>query len=162
MPRHLNSFRRVKTIVFLTIFLLSLNCQAVWGQTQANRQTAPKFDGHEDHVVPLSYAMSLTKNFREATGNDPSTILGEYFGKDALIQALNQEHCVGLRVYYGKQDDGTPALVLVGVDNTGTDMTNGLVLETGWICPPYCGDGTNLSDDNALVTLSTLKSDTPR
>lgn len=154
-PSHLSFFPKVT--IFSLIILLSLCCQALRAQTQIIDE--PKqLTGHENHKVTLSYAASLTKNFRLMTGATSSTILGEYFGKDALIATLNQENCVGLRIYYGKKDDSTPALVLVGVNRSGNDMTRDIVLEDGWPCPPICGPTNDLNDDEIVPPLSELNS----
>lgn len=145
---------------FLSIVLLSLFCQAGRLEAQTVQQAAPKqLTGHEDHRISLNDAATLTMNFRSTTGATENTILGEYFGKDALAAALNQEKCIGLRIYYGKRGDGTPVLVLVGVDPSGSDMTSGLVLENGFPCPPICDSGNSLIDAlNANSVISELSS----
>ena len=151
-------FIRSLTII-LSIILLSLFCQDVKAQQQPGQTNSQQlWTGHENHKVTLQYGASLTKNFRKMTDASTSTILGEYFGKDALVEALNQEHCVGLRIYYGKKDDGTPALVLVGVDGSGSDMTQGLVLEDGLPCPPFCWEDGALSAHETTASLSELNS----
>jgi len=140
--------------VFLSIILLSLICQSSKAQTQSDQtKDLSPVSGHENHKVSLEYAASLTKNFRMASNTTASGVLGEFFGKDALIQTLNQKDCVGLRMYYGKKDDGTPALVLVGVDKIGNDLSQGIVLEDGLSCPPICGEQnplTGTEDQNSL------------
>lgn len=95
-----------------------------------------KFTGHEDHYITLKEGIELTKAFRaEAPSN---AVLAHYFGKDALQKALEQPGCVGLRMYYGKHADGSPTLVLVGVDNNGNDIKNGHILQRALPCPPLC------------------------
>ncbi|HEV8539045.1 MAG TPA: hypothetical protein VGR15_09035 [Bacteroidota bacterium] len=114
-------------------------CQVNRLDAQTGLQPGPKqLTGRENHNISLQDAATLTRNFRNSTGNNENTILGEYFGKDALASALSQENCIGLRIYYGMRDDGTPVLVLIGVDPSGNDMTAGLVLENGFPCPPVC------------------------
>ena len=136
-------------VVFLSIILLSLICQVPTRAQNAQRPVPKTLNGHENHKISLHDAAALTRNFRNSTGNDEGTIIGEFFGKDALIAALNQDNCIGLRIYYGKQNDGTPALVFVGVDQSGIDMTNGFVGDMGYLCPPVCGGGANpLTQDN--------------
>ena len=149
-----------KVVFFLSIILLSLFYSAYRFQAQAEQKSESKlYEGHESHTISLQYAVALTRNFRHAAGNNEHTILGEYFGKDALIATLNQERCTGLRIYYGKKDDGTPALVLIGVDQSGSDMTTGLVLEFGFPCPPYCDTIKALtSEEIASSVLSDMRS----
>jgi hypothetical protein len=52
---------------------------------------------------------------------------------------------MGLRFYQGRNADGSFAMVLVGVDDTGNDMTDGDILEQHYPCPPYCGDPDGLN-----------------
>src|ERR1041385_6130772 len=112
-PR-LGSFRGI--VVFSSFFLLSLCCQ-MQAQTQTGQVNPPMpLTGHENHHIALADAATLTRNNRNSNGNKASTITGEFFGRDALVAALCQEKCIGLRIDYGKRDDGTPVLVFVGVD----------------------------------------------
>jgi hypothetical protein len=61
------------------------------------------------------------------------------FWKDSIEKLINQPGCVGMRYYYGRQANGAPVLVLVGVDAQGKDMTKGFMAEKSWPCPPFCG-----------------------
>jgi len=97
----------------------------------------PMFTGNEDHDIMLGDAAALTRNFRERAGKD--AIKGGFFGQAALQQLLDQEGVVGIRYYYGQENDGRPVLVLVGVDATGNDLIEGFILERSVPCPPYCG-----------------------
>lgn len=71
-------------------------------------------------------------------------VKGGMLYRDVLDKMLAQKGVVGIRYYYAKMDDGTPTLVLVGVDSTGKDMTNGVMAEKVYPCPPYCDDATTL------------------
>ena len=144
-------------IVFLLAVILSLLCQA---QAQTDQPPGQQpLTGHENHKILLKDAAVLTRNFRNSSGNGENTILGEFFGKDALVAAINQDGCVGLRIYYGKKNDGTPVLVLVGVNAVGNDITDGLVEEMGFLCPPICGGRNPLTEDlfnsSAITELQT-------
>lgn len=100
------------------------------------------YTGNEDHSISLTEASELTANYRNAqTG---SYIKAEYFGKNAILDLLNQDSCIGMRVYYGLNSEGVQKLVLVGVDTNGDDLTSGLIMEHGLLCP------TNCSSSNAL------------
>lgn len=95
------------------------------------------FTGGEDHRISSAEAGKLTANFR---GNVPAgTVCGYFFGGETIRRILAQEGCVGIRIYYGRRDDGTSALVLVGVDGQENDLTAGEVAEFGKPCPPFCG-----------------------
>lgn len=102
-----------------------------------------KFTGMEDHSITLSEAAELTANYRETLTSNVETI-AEYFGKDALINLLNQTGCVGVRIYYGLDTTGAKKLVLVGADADGNDLYEGTLMERGVNCP------TNCSADNPL------------
>src|SRR5436309_496734 len=88
----------LKNVVFFSsIILLSLFYQAYRLQAHADQKPTPKeYSGHNDHRISVQDAAALTRNFRRATGNNETTILGEYFDKDALMSALNHENCTGL------------------------------------------------------------------
>lgn len=44
---------------------------------------------------------------------------------------------MGLRVYHGRNAKGQHALVLVGADAEGNNLTD-VIGEEGWPCPPVC------------------------
>jgi hypothetical protein len=94
------------------------------------------FTGHEDHSISLADATRYVSSYWHKM--QPGSILCEYFGKDAIQSLINQDSCVGMRIYNALKDDGTPTFVLVGVNGAGQDMTNGLLEEFGWPCPPFC------------------------
>ncbi|MBN1153388.1 hypothetical protein JXB12_00555 [candidate division KSB1 bacterium] len=78
-----------------------------------------------DHRISLEEAKQLMRNY---TAQAVSPVKGGFFSRDALIELLDQQKCIGLRYYYGTDDDGTPTLVLVGVDEQEDDMA-GIILE---------------------------------
>jgi len=102
------------------------------------------FTGNEDHSITLEEAAKLTKNYRDKA--EPDAIRGGFFGKTALLKILNQAGCVGLRIYFGAKADGTPELVLVGVDSKENDiLTKGEIAERQFPCPPRCGEDNQLN-----------------
>jgi hypothetical protein len=80
-------------------------------------------------------------------------VIALYFGKNAITQTLSQPGCVGIRLYYAKHEDGSPSLVMVGVDRNGNDIVKGHVSQKTVPCPPFCGDWNQL---NKSVMVSTL------
>jgi hypothetical protein len=150
---------RVRILGFSLALLLYFVCQIGSLQAQTVRPLDQKQPtGHENHKISLSRASVLTLNYRNSSAYHESLINGEFFGKDGLLAALSQENCIGLRIYYGKQDDGTPVLVFVGVDQSGKDIVNGFVGEDGLICPPVCHEPNALTDiDAPTVGLSNLE-----
>ena len=122
---------------------ISLICANLDGRGNALAQsTGQQFTGQENHSITLTEAATLTRNFR--TTAPSNTVLGEFFGRDAIFGILNQTGAVGVRIYYGKKDDGTPVLVLVGVTAEGQDLTGGPLAEIGYPCPPICPGGSAL------------------
>ncbi len=97
----------------------------------------PLFTGLEDHTISLKDASDITQNFRKWAGKD--AIKGGFFGIAAVRQLLAQEGIVGMRYYYGKEDDGRPVMILVGAKPDGNDLVEGFILERAIPCPPFCG-----------------------
>ena len=93
--------------------------------------------GNENHVITLDQAVKLVQNY-QASPRVPS-IKGGYFSRAIFEKILAQSGCVGVRYYYAQKDDGSPTLVLVGVDNTANDMTSGVLGDITVPCPPFCG-----------------------
>lgn len=104
----------------------------------ASAQIPPK----RNHEVSLDSAKKFIKNL-EKDAMQLKTKGGMFF-RDVFDKILAQKGCVGIRYYYAKMDDGTPAIVLVGVDSTGKDMLNATIAEAGAPCPPYCDTQTSL------------------
>ncbi len=100
------------------------------------------FTGSEDHTIALAEASKLTKNYREKAGAE--VIKGGFFGKEAMLRILDQDGCVGIRFYYGEEDDGTPVIILVGANSAGNDIIDGEIAERSVPCPPHC------ANENAL------------
>jgi len=94
-----------------------------------------------DHHISLAAAAALTKRYQAAS---PKAEKAEAFHGDQVRSMLAQPGCVGLRIYYGLNADGTPALVLAGIDASDNDLT-GTLLEFGFPCPPICGGGDALN-----------------
>ena len=94
------------------------------------------FNGNEGEFVTLNDASRWTANYRNTI--EPGDTIAEFQGKEKLLELLNQEGCVGIRFYYAINDEGQKVLVLVGADSNENDMENGLILDKGDKCPPFC------------------------
>jgi hypothetical protein len=94
-----------------------------------------------DHHITLAEAAALTRRHRDAK---VSAEKSGAFHKDQVLKLLGQKGCVGLRIHYGRNADGTMALVLTGIDATDSDLT-GDIIEKHFPCPPFCGDGNTLN-----------------
>lgn len=95
-----------------------------------------------NHQISLATAAALTKRHQAAS---PKAEKAEAFHGDQVAALLRQSGCVGMRVYYGANADGTAALVLTGIDSSDNDLT-GTILEFGFPCPPFCGGGNTLNN----------------
>ena len=69
---------------------------------------------------------------------------GGHFPKGVVEQVLTQPGCAGLRFYFGTKPDGTLALVLVGMDEHERDITDGVIVEDFFPCPPFCDATSSL------------------
>ena len=101
------------------------------------------FTGHEDHDFPLDTASLWTKNYR--TASPAGAIKAHFFGKDAIQAILNQENCVGIRIYYALDPDGVKQLIIVGADANENDLYNGLIAERSTPCPSMCASANPLN-----------------
>lgn len=98
-----------------------------------------------DHRVSLKEAVEMVKRFRsspapQALGRADSAgaFRAGMLPRAAVEDLLSQKGCEGVRIYPAHMADGSPTLVLVGVDGNGNDMTAGIILEKVAPCPPYC------------------------
>ncbi len=93
------------------------------------------FTGNEGGPITPAEAATLTSNYRSKRA--AGVVLGGFFGKNHINKLLAQEGCMGIRVYHGESADGTPEIILVGVDANENDILT-LVIENSVKCPPFC------------------------
>lgn len=103
------------------------------------------FDGNEDHHISLQEAAMLTMKYRESANDEEAKFLGGYFGKQTISRILNQDDCVGIRIYNAKSENGQRNFVLVGVDAEGEDLAGGELAEFVLGCPPFCPNASELA-----------------
>ncbi len=102
------------------------------------------FTGNENHDITLEEASALTEAYRDSqTTSD--YIKAEFFGKTALLEILNQENCVGIRIYYGIDSNGIPRQILVGAAANEDDLVSGKIAEKGILCPAQCSSSNSLN-----------------
>jgi len=95
-----------------------------------------------DHVIDLKTAKALTRRYRKtasaqlARAEKAETCA--MFPADVMLKLLRQKGCKAFRIYNGENPDGSPALILVGVSADGADMTDGLMIDSHFPCPPFC------------------------
>jgi hypothetical protein len=101
------------------------------------------FNGNEGEFVTLNDASRWTANYRNTI--QPGDTIAFAAGKEKLIELLTQDECLGARIYYAIKDDGEKNLVIVGVDENGDDMENGLIMDYLIKCPIYCSKSNKLN-----------------
>lgn len=99
------------------------------------------FDGKEGGAITLEVGAAMTASYRDA---NPGELKGHFFGREILEQILEQEGCMGIRMYYGIDEGGEKALVLVGAASDEDDMTD-LVADISTPCPSRCGSRNSLN-----------------
>ncbi|WP_299824001.1 hypothetical protein [uncultured Pontibacter sp.] len=104
-----------------------------------------KFDGTEGAPIDRALAAEWTANYRraEAEGAENTVIKAHFYGREILQRLLDQEGCMGIRIYYARDEKGQKQLVLVGADAAGNDVED-LVVDSSKICPPDCSTGGGL------------------
>lgn len=99
------------------------------------------FNGTEGGMISLQEAAGLTANYRAAHAGQ---VLASFYGKDHIQALLNQTGAMGIRIYYGIDNQGEKQMVLVAADANGNDIL-GLTLEQGYPCPKYCSSLNELN-----------------
>ncbi len=125
----------------LILGILAIICFGVlWAyHSSANNATASQsyqLTGKENHQIDLMTAQRLIKNHEMSSKGQ--SIRGGFVGRDAVEKVLAQPGCIGIRYYYAQNNDGTPTVVIFGVDAKGVDMENGVLLDAVKPCPPFC------------------------
>jgi len=70
-------------------------------------------------------AADFVKAYEEA---HPTEVRGYVLGRNIIDQILAQPGCVGMRFYYGLNEEGEKTLVYVGVDAEGQDIVKTTVV----------------------------------
>lgn len=99
------------------------------------------FTGNEDCTVSLTDAAALNANFRNNFRNQP---LGVYFSQKTLREVLNQDDCVGIRFYFGADEDNKLTITFAGVLANEDDILE-IIGDNGIKCPPHCGAKNDLN-----------------
>ncbi len=93
-------------------------------------------DKNKSAVISLDEAIEFTHSFQI---DNPEAVKSFFAGSNKLNLILEQESCIGIRMYNGYDNDtNTVNLVLVGVDEQGEDITDGVILERLILCPTIC------------------------
>ena len=100
------------------------------------------FNGTEGAPIALATAAQWTANYRAASSSGP--IKAHFFGRDILEKILQQEGCMGIRMYYAIDDAGVQQLILVGADANEKDQVNGTIADFSSACPVSCDSASPL------------------
>lgn len=100
------------------------------------------FKGNEGEKITLQEAEKFTKNYR--ISEKIEAVKAEFIGKELVNEILNQDKCVGLRLYFGKNEKGDLNIIVVGADKDGNDLYQGIIAEKLPPCPPFCPDSSPL------------------
>jgi hypothetical protein len=99
------------------------------------------FDGTEGGLITLKEGSAMTAAYRAA---HPGETKGHFIGKDILNELLAQEDCMGLRIYYGIDEEGNKQIVTVGANSEEDDLLE-KVADLTKPCPNYCGSSNALN-----------------
>lgn len=99
------------------------------------------FNGTEGGEITLDQGSAMTAEYRRL---NPNSTIAHFFGKEILERILDQENCVGIRAYYGINEEGKKELILVGADSEENDLTN-LVVDLSAPCPKACSKANALN-----------------
>jgi len=87
--------------------------------------------------ISLTEAVNLTHNYQNSpvSNNQPISFIVD---RNEILSVLNQLNCNDFRIYMGLTNGNQFSLVVVGVDNDGNDLTNGIILDEFRRCPTVC------------------------
>lgn len=99
------------------------------------------FNGTEGGAIPPEDAGAMTAEYRQ---RNPNQTIAHFFGRDILQEMLDQPDCMGIRMYYGINENGERELVLVGADQNENDLLD-LVADLSCPCPKACASSNLLN-----------------
>ena len=93
-------------------------------------------DRNTGEVITLNEAVNYAHSFQE---RQPEAIKSFFVGTNKLNRIIEQEGCIGVRIYNGYDPvTNKENRVLVGVDASGEDISNGIIVEYLNPCPTDC------------------------
>lgn len=95
-----------------------------------------EIDENSGGPISLEEAQVYVREFRKQF---PEEVKAFYMGSVNFKKLLDQKDCMGIRIYNGYDViEERMNVVLVGVDITGSDMTDGVIMDRTLPCPSYC------------------------
>jgi hypothetical protein len=94
------------------------------------------FNGTEGSPIDPNLAGAWTRTFRETASKGAN---GHFFGREILLQLLEQEGAMGIRFYYGIDRDEQRQLLAVAADAEQNDQLGEgrAVADDSAACPPW-------------------------
>ncbi|PJJ60740.1 hypothetical protein [Hymenobacter chitinivorans] len=86
-------------------------------------------------IIPLDLAAKMTHRYQQTY---PNGQWAGYYSAYVYNNLMEQPGCLGIRLYNGIKEDKSECYVLVGVNEKGNDMTDGLIYDLSAPCPPTC------------------------
>jgi len=99
--------------------------------TVESEQVWPTFDHH----IELEAARDLINRHKRQNTTGRTSVVTTRVPLDRM---LAQEGCVGVRMYFAMNPDGTPTIVMVGVDKDFNDLDQGVISDRMFPCPDWC------------------------
>lgn len=101
-----------------------------------------KINENAAEIINLEEAVAYTHAYQK---NNPDAPKAFFAGSQKVNRILAQENCMGIRIYNG-YDAKTKStnLVLVGVDEKGEDISQGVILQELVRCPIDCSESSPL------------------
>lgn len=105
------------------------------------------FTGSEGGPISPATLKSWMNNYdarQTETFPGKTVIKGHFFGRDKIMQLLNEKDAVGIRVYHGVNDNGDYTVMLVAARSDWSDILpdsepgGPIILDDSANCPPYC------------------------
>lgn len=93
-------------------------------------------DRNTGETITQVEAVNYTHSFQN---DNPNAIKSFFVGSEKLESILRQEGCIGVRIYNGYDTEANKEnRVLVGVDASGEDISEGIIVEELSPCPSSC------------------------
>jgi len=96
------------------------------------------FTTSDGKKITLAEGATQTTAWRTA---NPTANKAIFIGSDHISDILNQTSCVGIRMYFAKDDKGKDTVVLIGAKADESDMEAGHIVNFGISCPSTCANG---------------------
>ncbi len=75
----------------------------------------------------------------------PNHIKSYSIGRDHVNAILEQEDCVGIRMYHTIDPNGVKNLLLVGINSNHEDLVDGYIANRADVCPNVCPPPSDLN-----------------